>query len=71
MDKNKKLKDYFINYIMEFYKIYKSCIINSKDKKCNTNNNYIKEKINNYNQKNNENNNICPLFKTNLGAVFK
>ena len=58
---------------MEFYKIYKSCIINEKIKKCNTNNNYIKDffKNDDDNKKTNENNKITPLIKINLGAVFK
>ena len=56
---------------MEFYKIYKSCIINEKIKKCNTNNNYIKDILNNDHKKINENNKDPLLFKTNLGAVFK
>ena len=58
---------------MEFYKIYKSCIINEKIKKCNTNNNYIKDFLKNDddNKKINENNKITPLIKINLGAVFK
>jgi hypothetical protein len=58
---------------MEFYKIYKSCIINRKIKKCNnTNNNYIKEilKIDD-DKKTSENNTSSSLFKTNLGVVFK
>jgi len=57
---------------MEFYKIYKSCIINEKLKKCNTNNNYIKDFLKNDDDKKiNENKKITPLIKTNLGAVFK
>ena len=57
---------------MEFYKIYKSCIINEKLKKCNTNNNYIKDIFKNDDDKKiNENKKITPLIKTNLGAVFK
>jgi hypothetical protein len=56
---------------MEFYKIYKSCIINEKIKKCNTNNNYIKHVLNNHHKKINENNKDSPLFQTNLGAIFK
>ena len=56
---------------MEFYKIYKSCIINRKIKKCNTNNNYIKEFIKNYDKKINESINSSLLVKTNLGSVFK
>ena len=57
---------------MEFYKIYKSCIINEKIKKCNTNNNYIKDFFKNDDDKKiNENNKNTPLIKTNLGAVFK
>ena len=57
---------------MEFYKIYKSCIINEKLKKCNTNNNYIKDFFKNDDDKKiNENKKITPLIKTNLGAVFK
>ena len=58
---------------MEFYKIYKSCILNEKIKKCNnTNNNYIKEilKIDD-DKKTSENNTSSSLFKTNLGVVFK
>ena len=55
---------------MEFYKIYKSCIINGKTKNCNTNNNYIKD-FKNDDKKINENNKITPLIKTNLGGVFK
>jgi hypothetical protein len=57
---------------MEFYKIYKSCIINEKIKKCNTNNNYIKEVFKNTDKKIlNENNASSLAFKTNLGSVFK
>jgi hypothetical protein len=57
---------------MEFYKIYKSCIINEKIKKCNTNNNYIKDFFKNDDDKKiNENNKSTPLIKINLGAVFK
>jgi hypothetical protein len=56
---------------MEFYKIYKSCIINGKIKTCNTNNNYIKDLKNDDDKKINENNKSIPLIKTNLGAVFK
>ena len=58
---------------MEFYKIYKSCIINEKINNCNTNNNYIKDFLKNDddNKKTNENNKITPLIKINLGAVFK
>jgi hypothetical protein len=57
---------------MEFYKIYKNCIINRKIKKCNTNNSYIKEILKTEEIiKSNENNNISSLFKTNLGVVFK
>ena len=58
---------------MEFYKIYKSCIINGKIKKCNTNNNYIKDffKNDDDDKKIDENNQITTLIKTNLGVVFK
>ena len=56
---------------MEFYKIYKSCIINEKIKKCNTNNNYIKDLKNDDDKKIDENNKITSLIKTNLGVVFK
>jgi|LakMenE01Jun11ns_1017448.scaffolds.fasta_scaffold9704130_2 hypothetical protein len=57
---------------MEFYKIYKSFIINEKTKNCNTNNNNIKEFFkNNGDKKINENNKSTTIIKTNLGAVFK
>jgi hypothetical protein len=57
---------------MEFYKIYKSCIINGKTKNCNTNNNYIKDFFKNDDDKKiNENKKSTPIIKTNLGAVFK
>jgi hypothetical protein len=57
---------------MEFYKIYKSCIVNEKIKKCNTNNNYIKEVFKNTDKKIlNENNARSLAFKTKLGSVFK
>jgi hypothetical protein len=56
---------------MEFYKIYKSCIINRKINKCNTNKIYIKEILNNDDKKTDENNKNCSVFKTNLGTVFK
>jgi hypothetical protein len=57
---------------MEFYKIYKSFIINEKTKNCNTNNNNIKEFFkNNDDKKINENNKSTTIIKTNLGAVFK
>jgi hypothetical protein len=57
---------------MEFYKIYKSFIINEKNKNCNTNNNNIKEFFkNNGDKKINENNKSTTIIKINLGAVFK